>query len=416
MGRFIALVALVYVAAMGGLALGMRAVEKDWMLYRAANDVRNKINSWLKVGYFLPKDTVQRLAAGAPEARYTLHDGAKAERGYLLVNRMDVPNVAYVTDLIDRDGTVLHSWHVDASKINPKHIPGEFVHTAHLLPDGDLLVNFDDGKGLARLDGCANPVWAKNDQVYHHTFRPDERGGYWVVQAGTWEGGQDQRLFRFDEKTGEPLEVIDLIDDIVGQSDRNRMILKIPRDFKFDRSTGPGSKDLFHINDIEPLPAAYAAAFPGFKAGDLMIDVRNIDLVAVLDRDTHAIKWHSWGPWHMQHDPDWHEDGTITVFSNNTDRFRSAVIRIRPATGEFNEEFTNSDLRFDSFVMGEHQRLPGGNWLITSPMQGRVMQVTPEGDIVQEYNNLLAKGRTMPVPYAEFIPEGYLTKMPSCGS
>jgi hypothetical protein len=412
--RWIGIAGLVYLALMAGVLLGMRAVDRDWTIWQIANSTRNQVNSWLKTGYFIPKDAYARLPDGATAAQYALTDPARAETGYLLINRMDAPQVRYVADLIDHDGKVLHSWQLDFSKLDPGGNPREFVHTAKLLPDGDLLVNFEESKGLARLDGCGNPRWMRKDQVYHHTIRPDERGGYWTVQGGTWEGGQDQRLFRFDEKTGEPLEVIDLISDVIDASDQNRLAMKIPPGFKFDRASGQGSEDFFHINDIEPLTEAMAPAFPQFRAGDLLVDFRNMDLIVVLDRDTHEIKWHAYGPWKKQHDPDFEADGTISVFSNNTDRMRSTILWVRPGSGEVGDEFAGSDLRFDSPVMGEHQRLPGGNWLITAAMQGRVMQVTPEGDIVQEYNNLLGKGYTMPVPYAEFIPEGYLKEMPSC--
>ncbi|MFN0116366.1 MAG: arylsulfotransferase family protein [Paracoccaceae bacterium] len=414
MRRWIGIVALVYLALMAGLLLGMRAVDRNWSLWQVANTTRNQFNSWLRTGYFIPKDAYARLPKDVPAARYTLVDPAKAEKGYLLVNRMDAPHVRYVVDLIERDGKMVHTWPLDFSRLDRDGNPDEFVHTAKLLPDGDLLVNFEEAKGLARLDGCGDPRCARTDQVYHHTIRPDERGGYWTVQGGSWQGGQDQRLFRFDEKTGESLEVIDLISDIIEKNDRNRLVMRIPRGFRFNGSAGPEGEDIFHINDIDPLPAALATAFPQFRPGDLLVDFRNMDLVALLDRDSHEIKWHAYGPWKMQHDPDWHVDGTITIFSIDTDRFRSSILRVHPGTGEIGEEFTASDLRFDSPVMGEHQLLPGGNWLITAAMQGRVMQVTPEGAIVQEYNNLLTDEHTMPVPYAEFIPEGYLTKMPSC--
>ena len=64
--------------------------------------------------------------------------------------------------------------------------------------------------------------------------------------------------------------------------------------------------------------------------------------------------------------------------------------------------------------MGAHQILPNGNWMITSSMQGRVMEVTPEGRIVREYNNLIDETHNALVPFAEFLPFDYLTSVPTC--
>ena len=192
--------------------------------------------------------------------------------------------------------------------------------------------------------------------------------------------------------------------------------MEIPEGFTFDRNFGPGTKaDLFHPNDIEELTTAMAPAFPQFEAGDLLVSLRDFDMVGVIGRHDHQIKWVAYGPWQHQHDPDFQPDGTITVFSNNTDRFRSTLIRIDPRTGIAKDMFFGKGLSFDSYIMGKHQHLPNGNWLITSSIQGRVMEVTPEGTIVKEFNNVINERYSALVPYAEFRPADYFTTLPACG-
>ena len=51
---------------------------------------------------------------------------------------------------------------------------------------------------------------------------------------------------------------------------------------------------------------------------------------------------------------------------------------------------------------------------LTSPIEGRVVEVDRSGKIVMEWNNILDKTYNSIITYAEFLPEGYLTKMPVC--
>ena len=126
------------------------------------------------------------------------------------------------------------------------------------------------------------------------------------------------------------------------------------------------------------------------------------------------MKWIAHGPWRDQHDPDFQADGTISIFSNNTDRSRSQIITVDPRTGTSRDLFAGTDLSFDSFIMGKHEHLPNGNWMITSTIQGRVIEATPDGRIVREYNNILNEGYNALVLYSEHLEPGYLAEVPKC--
>ena len=102
----------------------------------------------------------------AADTFYTVYDKAAMARGYLVINRFHPTEQRFVTDLIDMDGTILHSWPIDLPKILPGGSAGEFTHVATALPDGSLLVNFDDVTAMG-LD----PYYAIGRQK-HHT--PDE--------------------------------------------------------------------------------------------------------------------------------------------------------------------------------------------------------------------------------------------------
>lgn len=411
----VSLAALVFLLVVGSYLAGMWTTYKTWAPWKTMDEVRNAVRSWRATGIpGLPQDSYARRTTYQSKAVFTVHDPARAAPGYWVINRYDGPTGAYVLDLYDASGKLLHSRPIDYSRIKPGGNPLEFAHITTMLPDGSVLVVWDDAPGMARLDACGDPIWAKTDQIYHHSI---EKGvdGYWTWQAATINEGEDQRMIRFDPETGEIRESIDLIDGVIAKSPENRLAMVMPEDYKFDRKLKYGDRaDLFHPNDLEELLPEMAAAFPQFEAGDLLISNRNINQLAVIGRKTGAVKWTAYGPWWHQHDADFQPDGTITVFSNNTDRFRSSIIAVDPKTGVARDIFYGTGLKFDSFIMGKHQRLPNGNWMIDSAMQGLVLEVAPDGKTVSEYNNVLNEGYNTIAPYAEHLAPDYLTAIPVC--
>ncbi len=412
----ISLIALIFIFVLAAFMVGMWTAYKQWQPWLITDELRMGIRSWRATGVWgLPQDSYARRREEQSDAVFTVHDPARAAPGYWVVNRYDGHARRYMLDLYEATGKLVSSRPIDYSKIRPGGSPEEFAHVATMLPDGSVLVVWDDAPGMARLDACGDPVWAKTDQIYHHSI---EKGvnGYWTWQSAIWNGGEDQRMIRFDPETGEILESLDLIDDVIAKSPENRLAMVVPEEFKFDRTTRYGDRaDIFHPNDLEELLPDMAAAFPQFEAGDLLISNRDIDQIAVIGRKTGRIKWAAYGPWFHQHDADFQPDGTITVFSNNTDRFRSSILQVDPKTGVTRDLFAGTGLRFDSFIMGKHQHLPNGNWMIDSTMQGWVLEVTPEGKIVSEFNNVLNDRYNAIAPYAEHLAPGYLTTVPVCG-
>ena len=412
--RTVSFLAACFLAIAAAFFGGMWTTHQNWLAWRTVDDGRKLWHSYRATGKFLRDGTYTKRQDYAADTFYTVYDKAAMAKGYLVINRFHPTEQRFVTDLIDMDGTILHSWPIDLPKILPGGSAGEFTHVATALPDGSLLVNFDDVTAMARIDACGKPIWAKTDQVYHHSIeRADD--GYWTWQDSNWDGGTNQRLIRFDPETGDILESIDLVKDVIAKSPENATALTIPEGFTFNPNPVKDvDPNIFHPNDVEALTAAMAPAFPQFHAGDLLISMRNLNLVAVIDRKTHDVIWAQYGPWRDQHDPDFNPDGTITVFSNNIDRNRSTIIQIDPKTNKFRDMFYGSGIRFDSLIMGKHQRLPNGNWLITAPIEGRVIEVTADGKLVREISNVLDDTYNSIVTYGELLPEGYFKTLPVC--
>jgi hypothetical protein len=153
-----------------------------------------------------------------------------------------------------------------------------------------------------------------------------------------------------------------------------------------------------------------------FEAGDLLFSLRELNLVAVVDPQTGILRWSQHGPWLKQHDPDFHADGTITVFDNATGTGRSLIRRIDPQTGEMSTEFAGNEAQpFYTWRRGKHQYLPNGNLLLTNAEHGRVLEVGPEGRMVWTRDMVWDAASNLIITEARHIPEGFFEQgVPTC--
>jgi hypothetical protein len=170
---------------------------------------------------------------------------------------------------------------------------------------------------------------------------------------------------------------------------------------------GRGSKysmvetDPYHLNDVEMLRPEMAGAFPMFKAGDLLVSLRNLQSIFVLDGETQRIKWVMTGPFFGQHDPDFAPNGRIVMFDNRISGAKpqlgySKVIEVDPASRSVVWTYDGSDAEpLYSDIGGRVQPLPNGNLLVGEPQGGRVFELARDNDrstIVWEYVNLIEPG------------------------
>jgi hypothetical protein len=153
--------------------------------------------------------------------------------------------------------------------------------------------------------------------------------------------------------------------------------------------------DYVHLNDIEELPVEFEDAFPSFDAGDLLVSLREPNMTMVINPKTEIVKWYQVGPWIQQHDTDFQENGTITLFDNAVDGTYdgrifggSKIISIDPMSRETKVLYKSreNELVYTRF-QGDHQLLKNGNILITETDSGRIIEVDMNGYIVWEYIN-----------------------------
>jgi hypothetical protein len=295
--------------------------------------------------------------------------------------------------LYDHDGTLIHEWPFDFFTLAPDEMAFKFdalVHGVALYPNGDFVANFD-GRGMVKVSACGEVLW-RNKARTHHSIFIDDEGFLWAPKYTkrynektilSKKFGLDQ-LGRFDPKTGELLETIDLVETLVKQNAQG--IIKI-------KTNSPG--DMLHTNDVEILSKSMADAFPQFEAGDIMLSSRNLNQIWILDRKTHNIKWWQTGPMVGQHDPDFQPDGTITLLDNRVageadadnhflgDLGGSRILRIDPVTRNFKTVYqTNDKNTFYTPYRGKHQMLNNGNILIAETDAGRAFEIALDGEVV----------------------------------
>jgi hypothetical protein len=358
----------------------------------------------------------QHLAPqGASREPAAVHNAAAAiGEGHYALLGWDGPRGAYSVFLRDAAGKLVHAWPIDEMAISDKAENRQNgPHAMTVLADGSLVVSFDWLGLMARLDACGNALWSR-DGFFHHSFSRAADGGVWTWYGKETAYGQIQTILKFDPMTGEDIASIDFNRDVVMRSPDSALIFSVLPDFVF---TPDDQKpiDIFHPNDVEELLPDTAAAFAQFEAGDLMLSIRELDLLVIISPEG-EIKWHKRGPWLKQHDPDFEPDGRISVYDNSRSRPRSTIMTIDPKTMKVENAILNFTGEFKSERRGKHQLLPNGNRLITIPEQGQALEIAPDGSVVVEFNNISSNNPDFneDLVNVRWLPAGFFDKMPSC--
>jgi hypothetical protein len=402
-----------------GLAVGSNRI---WP-HDTVQPMWDAAQSLVRFGRIVPKNQLVPAPPDAPRQWFTIYDHKRVMQGYYVFLGWDDQSQQYGAWLYNNNGERLHTWTWHYRALDPDGPSDGFErpHGLAVLPDGSIILNFDGGDVMPRLDACSKPIWIKRG-VYHHSLEKAEDGTFW-----TWRGlgsayGHYNYLMKFDPETGETVEEIGLIEDIIRNMGPSAKVFGVRPDYPFrerfeQRHLLDSKYDIYHPNDVESLPSELAGEFAHFNAGDLLISLRNLDLIVVVDHDDKRVKWWHEGPWIRQHDPDFTKDGKISVYDNNTPFGRSEIIKIDPSTNELSNDLLHGDFRFFSGAMGKHQYLPNGNVLVVVSQEGRVVEVSPTGDKVLEFDNLAKEtGFNGHVANGLWLDADYFKAFPACSA
>ena len=322
-------------------------------------------------------------AADTSQLGVVLYDTERAWPGYNVYTN-DV-NEAYLCDL---EGRRLHTWRMHRATQ---------LETFELLPDGGI-VAVSSQQLLVRLDLDSNVVWWHRMPV-HHDVRRNPDGSFLVPYSGPGRPYKGRRV-RFDgihriSADGDVLESWFSWDHLAElQALHEPTRLDVPP----VEGEDIGLLEYYHLNSVERLPQSELGQRDArFREGNLLICLRNADLICILDAETKAVVW-SWGVGELQlpHMPTLLENGHILIFDNGPWRKYSRVVELDPLRGESGEivwsyEGTPRESFFSEW-RGSSQRLPNGNTLICEAERGHVFEVDPAGEVVWDFWNPEVEG------------------------
>lgn len=331
-------------------------------------------------------------------------------------------------ELRDMNGEVMHRWKVNWFDVwpqaehlprdaKPKSKPGTHIHGTVLLPNGNLVFNYDH-LGTVCLDPRSRVVWRLPYRT-HHSIHLHDDGTLWVCAQKTHELPDEDfpaRDVPFDEYL-----ILNVSPEgkVLGEWSVDRL-LKENGLSKLLASNEPlchllVQNDILHLNDAEPFPSEMESG--AFGPGDIMVSLRNVDTVFVFNKDTCKIKYISKpGMFKFQHDPDFIDGNTFSVFDNNvlspTDwepGAQSRIVTVSAIDDSVHVVFEGTpEQPFFSRIMGKHQWLENGNLLITDSMSGRAFEVDRQGDIVWEWINIVDRDVVGLVEQVQRLPDAAL--------
>jgi hypothetical protein len=394
----------------------------------------------------------------------TIYDPHKAFNCYVLYDGRDGRSF-----LIDMNGNTVHAWPYTGfpvEMIDPEINQGCRGHVI-CQKEPEIFSN----ENLLVVDWDANIVWQWGPQApggsakQNHDLAPLPNGNIMVVAKLisdlpelSDEPVNDQAIYEVNREgrivwswiSSEHIEEF-------GYTGEKKSLL-------FSPAMRPRSS-IFVINDMAPLGPNkwYRDGDERFHPDNLMIDSREANFIAIIAKKTGRIVWQM-GPDYPaaysysekvlsgdvprsvdaicgQHDAhmipqDLPGAGNVLVFDNQgaagmppfyLNMFPgSRVLEIDPISEEIVWQYDASCSGrpfwtfFSSFISSA-RRLPNGNTLICEGMNGRLFQVTPDGDIVWEYvnpyfgkwvdHNVESGGnlsnwvfRAQPIPY-DWVPE-----------
>lgn len=306
--------------------------------------------------------------------------------------------------LLDMSGNKLHTWKFDPYTRRYSNNP--IWHVVELFENGDILALSVETM-LVRMDWESGVQW-KTPLRCHHDFSVADNGDIYVLDR------KDDILFL----QGLPVPIINDFITVLSSEGQIKKRIPITEVLKNEISSARIAKiykwiinprhfceilwwklnnshylfdsasifDTFHTNTIKFMNKDVENVC---RKGDLLISVRNQNLVVILDQQDQKVLWR-WGPGEIekQHNPTHLDNGNILIFDNGTRRRYSRIIELNPVNKEIVWEYrAEPQEEFFSSSRGSCQRLPNGNTLISDSGKGRVFEVTPGGDKVWEYYN-----------------------------
>lgn len=312
--------------------------------------------------------------------------------------------------VVDRQGRTVQRWDIDVFDLwpdfsylpetyVPKERPGTHIHGAVVMENGDLVFNFEY-IGLLRLSACGDVVWRLARQTHHSVHAADD-GTLWVSARTYHEAPVDEL----------PQHVPPIFEEFALQVGPDGRVLKeisinkllqenglwgalLLRDEDPNHGSSSVTGDILHLNDVEVFPNDLESGF--FVQGDVMVSLRNINTVVIFGQDDRKVRKLLFGEFLRQHDPDFIDEDTISVFDNNN-RFQENAKEggrlVRLGVDGMRELIpTPGPAAFFTDILGKHQQIEDGGVLYSESRKGRAIEIDANGEVVWEYLNYVEPG------------------------
>ncbi len=359
------------------------------------DSTKDEPSSNLKTLTTLPYLSWAPLDDNEDKLSVTIYDPAASCKGINKYTSLPTSEVL----LFDMEGNILHKWFLGSENEYPWHY-------TKMLKNGDLIGLHESRHLLKKMDWDSNTIWELNLQCHHEITVTDEGTIYTLAN-------RNQIIFI----KGFPILIID--DYIAFVSADGKLLKEIPifnsiksmvslkyvtKIYKYlvkpanmsylikrkienkDMCERMSIFDIFHNNTITIAEKDIEGVC---KKSDLLLSIRNFDIIAVLDTNSEEFVW-TWGPGELdrQHHPTFLENGNILIFDNGPSRNYSRIIELDPITKQIVWEYVaDPPENFFSPSMGSCQKLPNGNILIAEANKGRLFEITRQGKIAWEYYN-----------------------------
>jgi hypothetical protein len=323
----------------------------------------------------------------ALQSGVTVYDRTRALDGLNFYTTGDVPGAV----LMDMEGRVLHKWahgYIEAWTASPDRPElrtspkgSGFWRRACLFENGDVLAVFD-GLAILKVDRDSRLLWVTFGG-FHHDLDVMDDGTIYVLtrEAHIVPGYNPDEPILEDfiavlDAEGNELSRVSIL-DALAHSDFARIL-----------DAAEPSGDIMHTNTVEVLDGRLEGKIPAFRRGNVLVTVRELDLVAVVDMNAARVVWALVGSWKAPHQATVLENGNMMIFDNRGNEGASRVIEFDPVSLETVWLYQGDPAsEFRSRECGSSHRLANGNTLIVESDRGKAFEVTRDGEIVWKYIN-----------------------------
>ena len=349
---------------------------------------------------------------GAIVPRVVALDPAKMAPGLTLLIEIGDQTIKLVT----HEGEVRHEWTIPWEDIAaagwpetagggvPMTLQTVSPRSTHLYPNGDLLLVMHSrgrtpfGVALAKLDIDSKLIWTYNHWAHHDISLADDGRIYTLSHDVVTQGSPAIDALKtlpygimvetpfIDESIvvlspeGEELSKLSLMETLAN-SEFVPLLALAPRDAQGDH---------LHPNSIQVVTEALAAQIPFARSGNVLVSIRTLHALVLVDLEEEAVTWVATGQWRYQHDANFLPNGNVLLFDNIGDVTHtggaSRVVEYSPSSGRIVWEYLGTaEQPMNSRELGELQKLPNGNVLVSESASGRLLEVTPDKEVVWEY-------------------------------